>query len=137
MDVQPYLYFHGRCDEALDFYEKAVGAKVLMRMRFKDSPVPAMPGMLAEGMAEKVMHAGIQIGESQICCSDGHHAGGPKFEGFSLSLTLDSQAAVDQAFAALSEGGQVTMPLDATFFAKRFGMLKDKFGVQWIVMTHQ
>lgn len=136
MDVQPYLYFHGRCDEALDFYEKAIGAKVLMRMRFKDAPTPAMPGMLADNMMDKVMHSAMQIGTSQVLCSDGHHTGPAKFEGFTLSLTLDDEAAVDKAFAALCDGGQVRMPLEKTFFATRFGMLTDKFGVGWIVMTH-
>jgi len=137
MNVQPYLYFHGRCDEALDFYAKALGAKVTMRLRFKDAPVPAKPGMLAEGMEEKVMHAGFMVGDTEICASDGHRQGTAKFEGFALSLTLDDAAAVDKAFAALLEGGEVRMPLETTFFAKRFGMVVDKFGILWILMTHK
>ena len=132
--IQPYLYFHGRADEALDFYTRALGAKVIVRLRFKDSPVPAKPGMLAEGMEDKVMHASFKIGESELCCSDGHCMGEAKFEGFSLSLTLDDEAAVDQAFNALLEGGQVRMPLEKTFFAPRFGMVVDKFGVLWVLM---
>ncbi len=134
MSIQPYLYFHGRCDEALDFYTQAIGAKVTFRLRFKDAPTPARPGMLAENMDDKVMHASMIVGGSEVCCSDGHYTGQAKFEGFSLSLTLDDEAAVDRAFNALVEGGQVRMPLETTFFAPRFGMLTDKFGVAWIVM---
>lgn len=132
--IQPYLYFHGRCDEALDFYTQAIGAKVTMRLRFKDAPTPPRPGMLAENMDDKVMHASMTVGGSEVSCSDGHCTGAPKFEGFSLSLTLENEAAVDAAFNALAAGGQVRMPLEKTFFSPRFGMLTDKFGVAWIVM---
>ncbi len=132
MQIQPYLFFDGRCDEALAFYAKAVGAEVKMLMRFKDSPEPLQPGC-APGANEKVMHACFQIGDTQVMASDGQCSGKPSFQGFSLSLTVPDEATAKRLFGALGEGGQVQMPLGKTFFSPSFGMVADRFGVSWMV----
>ena len=132
MPVQPYLFFNGRCDEAMEFYQKALGAEVMMLMRFKQAPDQSM---VKPETAEKVMHARLRIGDAIVLMSDGMCAGESKFEGFSLTLSLDSAEEVDRRFNALADGGQVRMPLDKTFFSPRFGMLVDKFGVGWIVLV--
>jgi PhnB protein len=134
MQVQPYLFFDGRCDEALDFYKKTVGADVKMLMRFKDSPDPAM---CTGASADKVMHAQFQIGDTAVLASDGRCQGQPKFDGFALAISAKSEADADKMFAALGDGGQVTMPMAKTFFSPRFGMLADKFGVQWMILVPQ
>jgi len=133
MQVQPYLFFDGRCEEAAEFYKGAIGAKVEMLMRNSDSPDKPPPGMLPPGSENKVMHMSLRIGDTTVLASDGHCAGNPVFEGFSLSLTVRDDAEADRAFAALSNGGQVRMPLTKTFFSSRFGMLADRFGVGWMV----
>lgn len=133
MEIQPYLFFDGRCDEAIEFYKKALGAKVQMLMRFKDSPAPPDPANCSGGMAEKVMHANVQVGKSTVLMSDGRCTGQPKFEGVAMSLTVADVAEADRFFAALSEGGQVQMPLTSTFFSARFGMVADRFGVSWMI----
>ena len=130
MQVQPYLFFDGRCDEALEFYQGAIGAEVTMLMRFKDSPDP---GMCPAGAEDKVMHASLRIGDSIVLASDGRCQGRPSFEGFALSLTVPDDAAAERLFAALGDGGQVQMPLAKTFFASRFGMVADRFGVPWMI----
>jgi PhnB protein len=132
MLVQPYLFFEGRCDEAIEFYQRHLGAKVEMLMRFKDSPDPAM---CSPGSMEKVMHANIRIGESQVMASDGRCTGAQDFKGFSLSLNPATTAEAERIFNALADGGQVQLPLTKTFFAKSFGMVADKFGVGWMVMV--
>jgi PhnB protein len=134
--IQPYLFFDGKCEEAIEFYKHAVGAKVHMLMRYKDAPPEAQQNM-PPANKDKVMHATLQIGQSIVLASDGHCKGNPKFEGFALSLALKTPEEVDKAFQALSEGGQVAMPTGETFFSKRFGMLTDKFGVMWMVMVSQ
>jgi PhnB protein len=133
MQVQAYLFFDGRCEEALQFYSKHLGAKVEMLMRNKESPEPPSPGMNAPG--EKVMHAALRIGETQILASDGMCAGQPKFDGFSLALTVPNDAEAKRVFNALADGGQVRMPLTKTFFASSFGMVADRFGVGWMVLA--
>jgi PhnB protein len=133
MQVQPYLIFNGRCDEALEFYRKALGAEVTMLMRFKDSPEPPPSGTLPPGAENKVMHASFRVGESALSASDGHCQGEEGFQGFSLSLTVANPAEAERVFTALSEGGQVRMPLGKTFFSPSFGMLADRFGVAWMV----
>ena len=129
--VQPYLFFGGRCEEAIEFYRTALGAEVQMLMRFKESPEPH-PG-LAPGMEDKVMHASFRIGETTLMASDGRCEGAPKFDGFSLSIVVPDEAEADRVFAALGEGGKVEMPLMKTFWAPKFGMLEDRFGVGWMV----
>jgi len=135
MIVQPYLFFGGRAEEAIDFYRNAVGATVEMLMRNKDSPEPPPPGMLPAGSENKVMHASLRIGDSVVMISDGMCDGKEEFKGFSLSLTVSDDAEAERRFKALSEGGNVTMPLGKTFFASRFGMCTDRFGVGWMVMS--
>ncbi len=128
--LQPYLFFGGRCDEAIAFYKAAVGAEVEMLMRYNESPDPMPPGVLAPGFEKKVMHASLKVGDSVVMVSDG--CGGPdepKLGGFSLSLAVPTEADADRVFAALSEGGEVTMPLGKTFWSPRFGMLTDRFGI--------
>jgi PhnB protein len=128
--VQPYLFFDGRCEEALDFYRQALGAEVSMLTRFKESPEPSM---CAPGSGEKIMHASFQIGGTTLLASDGRCSGQASFQGFSLSLTVPGVAEADKLFAALGAGGQVQMPLSTTFFSKRFGMVADRFGVSWMI----
>jgi len=133
--VQPYLFFDGRCEEALDFYVRAIGAEVIMLMRFKDSPELPQPGACAPGSEDKVMHASFRIGSATMMASDGRCTGKPNFQGFSLSLTVGTAEEAEQLFAALAEGGQVQMPLARTFFSQRFGMVADRFGVGWMIMV--
>jgi PhnB protein len=130
--VQPYLFFNGRCEEAIEFYKGALGAQVLMLMRFKESPDQSM---VAPGTGDKVMHASFKIGAATLMASDGRCQGTSTFEGFSLSLTLSSEGEAERVVAALGAGGQVQMPLSKTFFSPRFGMVADRFGVGWMVMV--
>jgi PhnB protein len=132
MLVQPYLSFEGRCEEAVNFYQASLGAEVQMLMRFKDSPDQSM---VSPGSADKVMHVSMRIGDSTVMASDGRCTGKTAFDGISLSLTLADDAQAERAFAALADGGQTTMPLAKTFFASKFGMVADKFGVNWMVMA--
>ena len=129
--VQPYLFFGGRCEEALEFYRTVLGAEVEMLVRFKESPEP-QPGM-PDCFDEKVMHASFRIGESTVMASDGMCEGNPNFEGFSLSITVPDETEAGRVFAALSKDGLVTMPLEKTFWSPKFGMLQDCFGVGWMV----
>ena len=131
--LQPYLFFNGRCEEALDFYKQALGAEVTMLMRFKDAPEPAQPGMSAPGSENKVMHASFNVAGTTVMASDGRCQGKPQFEGFSLSVTVPDVADAEKLFTALGQGGQVQMPLTKTFFSPRFGMVADRFGVSWMV----
>lgn len=136
MQVQPYLFFDGRCEEAIEFYKKAVGAQVGMMMRFKDAPPDACPeGAFPAGTENKVMHAALQVGGTTVMASDGRNTGKPNFQGFALSLDAKDEAEAKRLFDALADGGQVQMPLDKTFFAKAFGMVADKFGVGWMVIV--
>jgi PhnB protein len=132
--VQPYLFFDGKCEEALAFYTKALGAQVQFQMRFKDSPEPPAPGC-APPDTNKIMHAQFQVGQSVLMCSDGRCTGNPKFEGTALSLSLPTEAEVERAFKALADGGRVEIPLAKTFFSASFGMVVDKFGVFWMVLV--
>jgi PhnB protein len=132
MQVQPYLFFDGRTDEALEFYRKALGAKVEMLMRFKDNPEP-MPGKAPPG--DKVMHACFRIGDTAVMASDGNCTHRPSFQGFSLSLNARDEAEAKRLFSVLADGGQVQMPLAKTFFSPSFGMVADRFGVSWMVIA--
>ena len=135
MVVQAYLFFDGRCEEALGFYQRALGAELEMMMRFKDAPPPSSPGMVPPGSEDKVMHASVRIGDTTVMASDGRCLGKPSFQGFALSITVANEAQADRTFAALADGGQVQMPLGKTFFSPRFGMLTDRFGVSWMVIV--
>lgn len=133
MRVEPYLFFNGRCEEAVEFYKKALGATVAMLMRFKDSPEPHAPGMLPPGSENKVMHVSFRVGDTTVMASDGFCKGQTEFQGLSLSLTVSNEAEADRVFAALADGGQVQMPLNKTFWSPRFGMVTDQFGLGWMV----
>jgi PhnB protein len=135
MQVQPYLTFNGRCEEALDFYRKAVDAEVTALMRFKEAPEPHPPGMIPPGYENKVMHSSFRIGDTTVMATDGGCGDGSGFQGFSLTLSVADEAEAKRRFAALSEGGQVQMPLAKTFFASSFGVLADRFGVSWMVIV--
>ena len=134
MQIQPYLFFEGRAGEAIEFYKQALGAEVIMLMRYKDSPAPPPPGTMPPGSEDKIMHAALNVGGATLLMSDGHCSGKPDFHGVSLSLDVD-KARVERVFNALAEGGQVRMPLAKAFFAAHFGMLADRFGVPWMVIA--
>lgn len=129
MQIQTYLNFDGRCEEAFAFYRRALGAEVMEVHRFKDNP----PDMRPPGSEDKVMHARLRIGDTILLASDSHCAGQTNFKGFSLSITAANDAEAERLFAALGDGGQVQMPLVKTFFASRFGMVADRFGMCWMI----
>jgi len=135
MQVQSYLFFKGRCEEALEFYKDALGAKVETLMRFRDNPDTPDPGMCTPGMEDKVMHAEMRIGDTVVMASDGMEVGTPEFKGFSLTVAAADEAQADKLFAALGKGGQVQMPMGKTFFSPRFGAVADRFGVSWMVIV--
>ena len=130
MQVQPYLFFDGRAEEAVEFYRSKLGAEVTMLTRFKDSPEKSM---VPPGSDDKVMHMSFRIGDTTVMGSDGRCLGQPSFQGFALSLTAPNETEAERLFAALGEGGQVQMPLTKTFFSPRFGMVADRFGVSWMI----
>ena len=136
MQVQAYLNFNGRCEEAIEFYKAAVGAKVDMMMRMNESPEPP-PGGMPPAIANKIMHAALHIGDTQVMASDGRCTGTAKFDGINLAISTKDPAEAERVFKALSDGGQVQMPLTKTFFSPSFGMLADRFGVNWMVMATQ
>jgi PhnB protein len=135
MQIQPYLFFDGRCEEALEFYRSKLGAEVMMLMRYKDSPEPPRPGMVPPGSENKVMHSSVRIGDTTVMASDGRCTGKPSFQGFALSLTVPNDAQAERLFASLADGGQVQMALAKTFFSSRFGMVTDRFGVSWMILV--
>jgi PhnB protein len=131
--IEPYLFFNGRCEEAIEFYRKALGAEIEMITRFKESPEPPPPGTVPDGFENKIMHASFRIGQTTVMASDGCSADKANFEGFSLGLQVSSEAEADRAFNALADGGKIKMPLTKTFWSPRFGMLEDRFGVGWMI----
>jgi PhnB protein len=133
--IHPYLFFNGCCEQAVDFYRKAVGAEVEMMMRFKESPEPPPPDKVAPGSENRIMHTSFRVGATTVMASDGCATGKPNFQGFSLSLAVASEAEADRVFGALADGGKVTMPLEKTFWSPRFGMLEDRFGLGWMIMV--
>lgn len=135
MQVQSYLFFNGQCEEALAFYQGAIGAKVERLMRFRDNPDAPQPGMCPPGFDDKVMHAELRIGDTVVMASDGMTPGKAEFKGFSLTVTAKDEAEADRLFGALGRGGQVQMPLGKTFFSPRFGAVADRYGVSWMVIV--
>lgn len=135
MQVQPYLFFEGRCEEALGFYREALGAEVTALMRFRECPDPMPPGAVPPGSEDKVMHAAFRIGGATVMASDGRCSGQARFGGVSLSVSVPDEATADRFFTALAEGGQVRMPIGKTFFSPCFGMVADRFGVSWMVVV--
>ena len=132
MQVTPYLMLDGRCEEALEFYKQAVGAEIGMVMRFNEAPDQAG---CPPNASNKIMHSSFKVGDTLLMATDGDNNGKPTFAGVSLAVTVKDEAEADKVFAALSAGGQVQMPLAQTFFAKKFGVLADKFGVNWMIVT--
>jgi PhnB protein len=132
MAIEPYLFFNGRCEEAIEFYKKALGAEVLMLMRYKESPEPPPPGMVPAGWDDKIMHATLRVSSANLMASDGS-SNEVNFQGFSLSLTATDEADAKRKFAALADGGQVRMQLTKTFWSPCFGMVADRFGVGWMI----
>ncbi len=132
MKVQPYLFFEGRCEEAIEFYRGALGAEVTALMRSEESPEPSMR---LPGAEDKIIHASFRIGDLTVMASDGRCRGTPNFQGFSLALTVPDGAAADRLVSALADGGQVQMPLAETFFSPGFGMVSDRFGVSWMIVV--
>lgn len=130
--VEPYLFFEGCCEEAIEFYRRTAGAEVIALMHYKESPDPEM---CPSGAGEKVMHASFRIGNTNVMASDGRCSGKPNFQGFALSVAVSTEDEADRLFSALSEGGEVVMPIGKTFFSPRFGMLSDRFGVIWMVIV--
>lgn len=138
MQVQPYLFFDGRCAEAVEFYRQAIGAQVVALMRYADAPEGGdgcPDGVGPQPPADKVMHACLQVGETQVMASDGFAQGRPEFRGISLSLSADDDVHARALFDALADGGRVEMPLGPSFFASSFGMVVDRFGVSWMVVV--
>ena len=135
MQVQAYLFFDGRCEEALEFYRKTLGAQVSMMMRFKENPEPQSGMSMPLGTEEKIMHASFKIGQTELMASDGYAKGKPEFKGITLSLSAATEAEARKIFNDLSEGGEVRMPLAKTFYSPCFGMLADRFGVSWMVIV--
>lgn len=134
LNAQPYLYFGGRCEEALQFYKSAVGAEIDMMMRFNESPEPLPPDSIPDNFGDRILHASFRVGESRIMAADGCTEGSG-FEGFALAVTVATDADADRVFNGLADGGNVTLPLDRTFWTSRYGMLTDRFGVNWMVMV--
>jgi len=134
MTIQPYLFFDGTCEQAIDFYKKKLGAEVTMLMRFKDCPEPA-PGTIPPGAENKVMHANLRIGDAEVLASDGRCQGKPSFQGFALTLNAKNETEAKRLFDGLADGGQVQMPLGKTFFSPSFGVVADRFGVSWMVIV--
>lgn len=135
MQLTPYLFFNGRCEEAIEFYKSALGAKVEMLMRFSESPEKSSNPDCVPSDPNKIMHASWRIGDAMMMGSDGITGDNPEFKGFSLSLTSNSEAEAKAKFEALAKGGKVTQPLIKTFFSPAFGMLQDKFGIGWMIMA--
>ena len=134
MQFSTYLFFDGRCEEAAAFYKQAIGAELVYMMRYSESPDPHPPGMVPPGFENKVMHMTLKIGDNTVMAAD-DCTGHPKPQGFSLSLATKTEAEAGKLYAALSDGGTATMPLTKTFFAPKFGMLTDRFGMGWMVMV--
>jgi PhnB protein len=131
--IQPYLFFNGRCEQAVEFYRKALGAQVEFTMRYRESPEPHPPGRVPPGFEDKIMHTSFRIGQTTVMASDGCSAEKASFEGFFLSLSVANESEADRAFAALADGGEVQMPLAKTFWSPRFGMVVDRFGIGWMI----
>jgi PhnB protein len=131
--IEPYLFFNGRCEEAVEFYRQALGAELETMMRYNESPEPPPPDMVPPGFENKIMHCRFRIGQTTVMASDGNSANDASFGGFSLGLHVSNEAEASQAFKALSDGGQIKMPLTRTFWSPLFGMLEDRFGIGWMI----
>jgi PhnB protein len=138
MAIDPYLFFNGRCEEALEFYRQTLGAEPGMKMRFSESPDAPPPGMVAPDWGHKIMHSELRIGGALVMASDGMGPAPLSFQGFSLTLHQPDEAAARRVFDALAaNGGKVEMPLGKTFFSPCFGAVADRFGVSWMVIVQE
>lgn len=135
MRIEPYLFFNGQAEEALAFYERALGGQVESKMRYAECPDPVPPEQLPPGGPQKLLHARLHLGEMALMMSDGVPRDGGGFRGFSLTLQYSTEADARRVFDVLTEGGQMLLPLSRTFFSPCYGMLVDRFGVQWMVMV--
>ncbi|OGB29685.1 MAG: hypothetical protein A3F78_03895 [Burkholderiales bacterium RIFCSPLOWO2_12_FULL_61_40] len=135
MTLEPYLFFNGRCEEAIAFYQEAIGTEVTFKMRMNEAPDPPPPGAIPAGFENKIMHANLRIGAMNLMVSDGNSDMQPSFKGFTLSLGVVDAAEAERSFNALAQGGKVVMPLGKTFWSPCFGMLEDRFGVGWMVIV--
>ncbi|MGH8443665.1 MAG: VOC family protein [Solimonas sp.] len=135
MNIQAYLAFDGRCEEALEFYREAIGAEITSLMRFSECPDPMPPDMLPPGSEHKIMHSAFRVAGQELLASDGNCAGKSKFDGFSLALSVADPQTAQRYFKALGHGGQIHQPLIKTFFASSFGVVNDRFGVSWMVLS--
>ena len=135
MQVEAYLFFNGRCEEAVKFYTKAIGATDVELLRFKDAPERPPPGAVPAGFENKVMHGTFRIGETMVMVSDGQHEAPATFQGFGLAITVATEADARRVFNGLTDGGTVVQPLGKTFFSPGFGMVTDRFGVLWMIVT--
>jgi len=131
--INPYLNFNGNCEEAFTFYKSVFGGEFLDFQRFKDVPAEAQ---LPAIEAEWVMHVSLPISQDTILMgSDSPSTIGKVTPGsnFHISIQTDNDEETDRLFNGLSEGGQITMPLEQSFWGARFGMFVDKFGIQWMI----
>lgn len=135
MTLEPYLFFNGRCEEAINFYKEALGAEVTLQMRMNEAPESHPPGAVPPGFENKIMHANLRIGTMNLMVSDGNSDAAPSFKGFTLSLGVADAPEAERRFNALAQGGKVVMPLGKTFWSPCFGMLEDRFGVGWMVIV--
>lgn len=135
MTLEPYLFFNGRCEEAIAFYQQAIGAQLSFQMRMNEAPDPPPPGAIPPGFEHKIMHASLRVGEMNLMVSDGNSDMQPSFKGFKLSLGVADTAEAERTFNALAQGGKVVMPLGKTFWSPCFGMVEDQFGVGWMVIV--
>lgn len=137
MQIETYLFFEGRCEEALAFYKQALGAETGMVLRYRDNPEPPAQSTIPPGHEDKIMHATFRVGDTVLMASDGRCSGAAQFDGFSLTVAVNSDDEARKSFDALRDGGEAIMPLTRTFFSPAFGMVRDRFGVKWMVLTAQ
>ena len=135
MHVQPYLFFEGRCEEALSFYRDKLGAQDLVIMRHSENPEPPARSRMPPGSENSIMHSSFRLGDTVVMASDGMCSGAPEFKGVTLSISVPAEAEARRCYDALADGGQPIMPLQKTFFSPAFGMVRDRFGVSWMLLT--
>jgi len=133
MNVQTYLFFDGRCEEAIEFYKAVFGADLLYSMRFREGP----PNLVTAENEEKIFHATMRFGETVINLSDDLKQERGSFGGFAILAHLDNDASAEEAFESLQEGGRVGMPIQEVFWASRYGIVTDRFGVTWKIQAGQ
>lgn len=135
MKVATYLNFPGNCEQALSFYEQHLGAKVLMKSRFADMSATGAPQHLPPGLKpEGILHARFTLGDTVVMASDGPPDQCQPMRSAYLSLNRDSNEEAERIYKALTEGGEVFIPMAETFFAHRFGQFRDRFGINWMVI---